>query len=84
MSDYPKTYRHPVTEQERTATNKAQEVSLKFDGYRVVEAKEAKSEAPADEGDKTGESGVDPQTPPPAPKTNAPKPGPTPKAQEGK
>ena len=83
MSDYPKTYRHPVTEQERTATNKAQEVSLKFDGYRVVEAEEAKTEAPADEGDKPIDK-AESETPPPAPKTAAPKPGPTPKAQEGK
>lgn len=45
MSDYPKTYRHPVTEQERNATNKAQEVSLKFDGFRVVEEKETAKES---------------------------------------
>lgn len=79
MSDYPKTYRHPVTKQERNATNKAQEVSLKFDGFRVVEAEEA----PAAEGDKPTDK-ADSETPPPAPKTAAPKPGPTPKAQEGK
>lgn len=83
MSDYPKAYRHPVTKQERTATSKAQEVALKFDGYRPVE-----TEAPAPEEPKTddGASGEAPkaETPPPAPKAAAPKPGPTPKAQEGK
>lgn len=44
MSDYPKAFTHPVTEQERTASSKAQEVALKFDGYREVETK-AKSKS---------------------------------------
>lgn len=41
MSDYPKAFEHPVTKATRTATNVAQEVSLKFDGYRPVETKAA-------------------------------------------
>lgn len=73
-SDYPKTYRHPVTKQERNAANVSQEVNLKFDGYRLVEAKtEDAAETPSAEADKTE-----------TPKVTAPKPGPTPKAQENK
>lgn len=87
-SDYPKTYKHPVTEQERVAANKAQEVSLKFDGYRVVEA-EPEAEA-TDEQTETSDSTEKTETPTPDAKTETPKPAPkpgpttTPKAQEGK
>lgn len=79
-SDYPKVYKHPVTEQERTATNKAQEVHLQFDGYRVVEAEAAADESTS-EGEKTDAEKT--ATPPAAPKTATPKPS-APKAQETK
>lgn len=46
MSDEykPQTFKHPVSGATRTASTLAQEVAVKFDGYRPV-----KSEAPADD-----------------------------------
>lgn len=91
MSDYPKAFKHRVSKQERYAASAAQEVALRFDGFRPVE-----TEAPAAESEKTEEpDGGTPAetgtpkvettaTPPTAPKATTPKPGPTPKAQEGK